>query len=140
LRDNNGVTSYAFGGWAFWLIAIVPFLHVGGIVPGLLAGNALTVAESLLDVGLVAVGVALLAGRFTLQAATLSRATLSLRVFPFLPPRKVQLHDLARVNWVSGSTLGLNLRSTGDTSASLMLMSKQDREDLVDRLRSLVAA
>ena len=140
LSDSNDVTSYTFGGWGFWLGAIVPFLRVGKIVPGLLAGNTFTVAESLLDLAVVAIGVALLAGRFSIPAATLSQTTLSLQTFPFLPRREVQLNDIARVNWVSGSTLGLKLRSTGDTSVSMMLISKQDRQDLVDRLRGLVAA
>ena len=139
MADKTGVEVHPFGGWGFWLIALVPFIRAGEIVPGLLAGTPFKFAESLLDLGLVGIGAALIAGRFLMPAASLSPTVLSVRPFPFLPPREIQRADIASVNWVSGSTLGLKLRSTGDTSVSMMLMAKQHREAVADGLRNRIA-
>ncbi len=126
---------YPFGGWPFWLIALVPWLRVGKVIPGLIAGDPFNLAEAILDVAILTVGAALLAGRFAQPAVVLSATVLSVRLFPFLPPQSLELTQIDGVNWISGSHLGLRVRGKGDTSISLMLVSKSDRNSLVEKLK-----
>jgi hypothetical protein len=125
---------HRFGGWLFWLIALVPWLRAGDIIPGLVAGDPFNLGKAILDIVILLIGVTLLVGRFAQPAAELSLNTLAVRIFPFLPSQSFELSEIAGINWLSGSTLGLKIRHKGDVSVSLMMIAKSVRNALVQAL------
>ena len=137
---EDRAVRHRFGGWIFWLIALVPWLRAGEIIPGLAAGDPFNLGEAILDILILLIGVALLVGRFVQPAAELSSNTLAVRVFPFLPPQTFELSEIAGINWLSGSTLGLKLRQKGDVSVSLMMLAKSGRSALVKSLEERVSS
>jgi hypothetical protein len=136
----DSVQQHRFGGWVFWLIALAPWLRVVDILPGLTAGDPFNLGEAILDISILLIGIAFLTGRSWQPAAILSPTTLSVRPGPFFPSRDIELSEITKINWVSGSTLGLNLRSEGDLSVSLLLIAKPHRDALVEALEKLLSS
>jgi len=131
---DNRVQRYRFGGWAFWLIALFPWLRAGEIPRGLVAGDPFHLGEAILNALLLLMSITLLIARFVQPAAELSPSILKVRSIPFLPSREFELSSIIKINWLSGSTLGLKLCSPGDVSVGLMLMAKTRRSELVKTL------